>query len=178
MSDTTLPDAASIPGTQVFKLVDSRVQPSSTGGCGCGGKGGCGGKKRSVDPGDVAASGGHQHQHRHQRQHGHGAGGCGCGGHGRHGQHGERTASTVDAHGQTHTESIEELRAHELPRVVRKQLLMHAVDVLPVNESFIVVTLHQPDSLFAHLQQSEFHYRVQTREAGPERWSYLITRVS
>lgn len=178
MSDATLPDAASTPGTQVFKLVDSRVQPSAAGGCGCGGKGGCGGKKGSVDPGDVDAAGGHQHQHRHQRQHGHGGGGCGCGGHGRRGHHGEQTASPADAHGQMNTESVEELRVRELPRVVRKQLLLHAVDVLPVNESLVVVTPHQPDPLFAHLQQSESHYRVQTQESGPERWSYLITRVS
>lgn len=72
----------------------------------------------------------------------------------------------------------EELRVYELPRVVRKQLLLHAVDVLPVGESLNVVTNHQPDPLFAHLQQSESHYRVQTRESGPERWSYLVTRVS
>lgn len=178
MSDATLPDAASTPGTQVFKLVDSRVEPAAAGGCGCGGTGGCGGKKRSVDPGDAETSGEHQHGHGHQHrhQHGHGGGGCGCGGHGRRAHHGEDAAAV--GHEPAQANEVEELRVQELPRVVRKQLLLHAMDVLPVNESLIVVTHHQPDPLFAHLQQSESHYRVQTRESGPERWSYLITRVS
>lgn len=182
MSDATMPDAASTPGTQIFKLVDSRVQPSAAGGCGCGGTGGCGGKKRSVDPGDVDTQGerqhGHHHQREHQRQHGHGGGGCGCGGHGRGAHHDAEVASVGSEQGAAQAEDVEELRVHDLPRVVRKQLMLHAMDVLPVDGSIIVATSHQPDSLFAHLQQSESHYRVQTRESGPKRWSYLITRVS
>lgn len=176
MSDATMPDAASTPGTQIFKLVDSRVQPSAAGGCGCGGTGGCGGKKRSVDPGDIDTRG--EHQRGHQRQHGHGGGGCGCGGHGRGARHGVEVTSVGSEQSAAQAEDIEEFRVHDLPRVVRKQLLLHAMDVLPVDASIIVVTAHQPDSLFAHLQQSESHYRVQTRESGPERWSYLITRAS
>ena len=181
MSDVTPPEAASTPNTQIFKLVDSRVQPSATGGCGCGGTGGCGGKKKTVDPGDVMEQTAHQHhQHHHQHHHGqgHGGGGCGCGGKGRHAQCREEGSSLGRGQEATGSEQVDELRVQDLPRVVRQQMFMHAVDVLPVNESLIVVAPQQPDSLFAHLQRSESHYRVQTRESGPQRWSYLITRVS
>ena len=37
---------------------------------------------------------------------------------------------------------------------------------------------HQPEPLFAHLQDSEQHYRVETLEVGPVDWRYRITRLA
>lgn len=145
------------------------------GGCGCGG-----------------------HGHGHGGGHGHGAqaaeapaerphemaaepiastaGGCGCGGHGGgHGHaHGKEHAGGA---GVIHRPGADELVIHSIPRVVRHAVLFAAVDNLPVGENIQICAPHQPEPLFAHLQDSEQHYRVETLEAGPVDWRYRITRL-
>ena len=64
------------------------------------------------------------------------------------------------------------------PHVVRHAVLFAAVDNLPVGENLQICAPHQPEPLFAHLQNSEQHYRVETLEAGPIDWRYRITRLA
>ena len=64
------------------------------------------------------------------------------------------------------------------PRVVRHAVLFAAVDNLPVGENIQICAPHQPEPLFAHLQDSEQHYRVETLEVGPVDWRYRITRLA
>lgn len=162
MADT-LPEVAPSQNHQTFKLVDARTgteDVKSEGGCGCGGHGNGGG------------CGGHGHKAEEAKP----EGGCGCdgkghgrGGHG-HGHHG---------HGHCgHGAGVEELVLHSIPKVVRRAALFAAMDSLPVGENIQIRAPHQPDPLFAHLQGSESHYRVETIEAGPENWRYRVTRIS
>lgn len=145
------------------------------GGCGCGG-----------------------HGHGHGGGHGHGAqaaeapaerphemaaepmtstaGGCGCGGHGGGHGHADGKAHAAGA-GVIHRPGADELVIHSIPRVVRHAVLFAAVDNLPVGENIQICAPHQPEPLFAHLQDSEQHYRVETLEAGPVDWRYRITRL-
>lgn len=149
-----LPEVAPSQNHQTFKLVDARTgteDVKSEGGCGCGG-------------------------HGHKAEEAKPEGGCGCGGkgHGRgghgHGHHG---------HGHCgHGAGVEELVLHSIPKVVRRAALFAAMDSLPVGENIQICAPHQPDPLFAHLQGSESHYRVETIEAGPENWRYRVTRIS
>ena len=146
------------------------------GGCGCGG-----------------------HGHGHGGGHGHGAqaaeapaerphemaaepiastaGGCGCGGHGGGHGHGHGKAHAAGA-GVIHRPGADELVIHSIPRVVRHAVLFAAVDNLPVGENIQICAPHQPEPLFAHLQDSEHHYRVETLEVGPVDWRYRITRLA
>ena len=150
------------------------------GGCGCGG-----------------------HGHGHGGGHGHGAqaaeapaerphemaaepiastaGGCGCGGqgggHGHGHGHGHGKAHAAGA-GVIHRPGADELVIHSIPRVVRHAVLFAAVDNLPVGENIQICAPHQPEPLFAHLQDSEQHYRVETLEVGPVDWRYRITRLA
>ena len=146
------------------------------GGCGCGG-----------------------HGHGHGGGHGHGAqaaeapaerphemaaepiastaGGCGCGGHGGGHGHGHGKAHAGGA-GVIHRPGADELVIHSIPRVVRQAVLFAAVDNLPVGENIQICAPHQPEPLFAHLQDSEQHYRVETLEVGPVDWRYRITRLA
>ena len=145
------------------------------GGCGCGG-----------------------HGHGHGGGHGHGAqaaeapaerphemaaepmtstaGGCGCGGHGGGHGHAHGKAHAAGA-GVIHRPGADELVIHSIPRVVRHAVLFAAVDNLPVGENIQICAPHQPEPLFAHLQDSEQHYRVETLEVGPVDWRYRITRL-
>lgn len=146
------------------------------GGCGCGG-----------------------HGHGHGGGHGHGAqaaeapaerphemaaepiastaGGCGCGGHGGGHGHGHGKAHAAGA-GVIHRPGADELVIHSIPRVVRHAVLFAAVDNLPVGENIQICAPHQPEPLFAHLKDSEQHYRVETLEVGPVDWRYRITRLA
>ena len=146
------------------------------GGCGCGG-----------------------HGHGHGGGHGHGAqaaeapaerphemaaepiastaGGCGCGGHGGGHGHGHGKAHAAGA-GVIHRPGADELVIHSIPRVVRHAVLFAAVDNLPVGENIQICAPHQPEPLFAHLQDSEQHYRIETLEVGPVDWRYRITRLA
>ena len=146
------------------------------GGCGCGG-----------------------HGHGHGGGHGHGAqaaeapaerphemaaepmtstaGGCGCGGHGGGHGHAHGKAHAAGA-GVIHRPGADELVIHSIPRVVRHAVLFAAVDNLPVGENIQICAPHQPEPLFAHLQDSEQHYRVETLEVGPVDWRYRITRLA
>ena len=101
------------------------------------------------------------------------AGGCGCGGHG--GGHGKVHAGGA---GVIHRPGADELVIHSIPRVVRHAVLFAAVDNLPVGENLQICAPHQPEPLFAHLQDSTQHYRVETLEAGPVDWRYRITRLA
>ena len=188
---------------QMFKLVDANTVPSEDGGCGCG----CGGegKKARAEqaPAEAPAAqapeqggcgcGGHGGGHGH----GHGAaaqaaeapaerphemaaepiastaGGCGCG-------DGAPSAGKVHAGGAgvIHRPGADELVIHSIPRVVRHAVLFAAVDNLPVGENLQICAPHQPEPLFAHLQDSTQHYRVETLEAGPVDWRYRITRLA
>lgn len=191
---------------QMFKLVDANTVPSEDGSCGCG-CGGEGKKERAAaeqapapaeqapdQRGGGCGCGGHGHGHGG----GHGAqaaeapaerphemaaepmtstaGGCGCGGHG--GGHGHAHGKTHAAGaGVIHRPGADELVIHSIPRVVRHAVLFAAVDNLPVGENIQICAPHQPEPLFAHLQDSEQHYRVETLEAGPVDWRYRITRL-
>ena len=191
---------------QMFKLVDANTVPATDGGCGCG-CGGDGKKARAEQaaPAEAPAAqapeqggcgcGGHGGGHGHG--HGHGAaaqaaeapaerphemaaepitstaGGCGCGGHG--GGHGKVHAGGA---GVIHRPGADELVIHSIPRVVRHAVLFAAVDNLPVGENLQICAPHQPEPLFAHLQDSTQHYRVETLEAGPVDWRYRITRLA
>ena len=177
---------------QMFKLVDANTVPSADGGCGCG----CGGNGKKVRaeqaapaeapgaeqaPAEHAGCGCGGHGGGHGHGHGHGAAaeapaehaGCGCGGHG--GGHGKVHAGGA---GVIHRPGADELGIHSIPRVVRHAVLFAAVDNLPVGENLQICAPHQPEPLFAHLQDSTQHYRVETLEAGPVDWRYRITRLA
>ena len=188
---------------QMFKLVDANTVPSKDGGCGCG----CGGEGKEARAEQVAAEapaehagcgcGGHDapaeqapaehagcgcggHDAPAERPHEMAAepitstaGGCGCG-------DGAPSAGNVHAGGAgvIHRPSADELVIHSIPRVVRHAVLFAAVDNLPVGENIQICAPHQPEPLFAHLQDSEQHYRVETLEVGPVDWRYRITRLA
>ena len=190
---------------QMFKLVDANTVPSEDGSCGCG-CGGEGKKERAAAeqapaPAEQASDqrgggcgcGGHGHgaqaaEAPAERPHemaaepiASTAGGCGCGGHGGghgHGHgHGHGKAHAAGA-GVIHRPGADELVIHSIPRVVRHAVLFAAVDNLPVGENIQICAPHQPEPLFAHLQDSEQHYRVETLEVGPVDWRYRITRLA
>ena len=144
---------------QMFKLVDANTVPSTDGGCGCG----CGGegKKARAEQAPVEQA---------PAEHA----GCGCGG------HDAPSAGNVHAGGAgvIHRPGADELVIHSIPRVVRHAVLFAAVDNLPVGENIQICAPHQPEPLFAHLQNSEQHYRVETLEAGPIDWRYRVTRLA
>ena len=150
---------------QTFKLVDANTTPTE-GGCGCGGHGHGHGKRAHEMAAEPIAST---------------AGGCGCGGHGGghgrgHGRgHGKAHPGGV---GVIHRPGADELVIHSIPRVVRHAVLFAAVDNLPVGENLQICAPHQPEPLFAHLQDSTQHYRVETLEVGPVDWRYRITRLA
>ena len=192
---------------QMFKLVDANTVPSTDGGCGCGcgGEGkkeraeqapaaqapehagcGCGGhghghaaKAVEQAPAEHAGCGCGGHDAPAERPHEMAAepltstaGGCGCG-------DGAPSAGNVHAGGAgvVHRPGADELVIHSIPRVVRHAVLFAAVDNLPVGENIQICAPHQPEPLFAHLQDSEQHYRVETLEVGPVDWRYRITRL-
>ena len=192
---------------QMFKLVDANTVPSTDGGCGCGcgGEGkkeraeqapaaqapeqggcGCGGhghghaaKAAEQAPAEHAGCGCDGHDAPAERPHEMAAepltstaGGCGCG-------DGAPSAGNVHAGGAgvVHRPGADELVIHSIPRVVRHAVLFAAVDNLPVGENIQICAPHQPEPLFAHLQDSEQHYRVETLEVGPVDWRYRITRL-
>ena len=171
---------------QMFKLVDANTVPATDGGCGCG----CGGegKKARAEQAPAQAPaeqsgcgcGGHGHAAPAERPHEMAAepmtstaGGCGCG-------DGAPSAGNVHAGGAgvIHRPGADELVIHSIPRVVRHAVLFAAVDNLPVGENIQICAPHQPGPLFAHLQDSEQHYRVETLEVGPVDWRYRITRLA
>ena len=191
---------------QMFKLVDANTVPSKDGGCGCGcggeGKkeraeqavaeqapaeqGGCGcgghghGAEAAEAPAEHAGCGCGGHDAPAERPHemaaepiASTAGGCGCG-------DGAPSAGNVHAGGAgvIHRPGADELVIHSIPRVVRRAVLFAAVDNLPVGENIQICAPHQPEPLFAHLQDSEQHYRVETLEVGPVDWRYRITRLA
>ena len=194
--------------SQMFKLVDANTVPSTDGGCGCGcgGEGkkaraeqaapaqapaehagcGCGGHggghaaQAAEAPAEHAGCGCGGHEAPAERPHemaaepiASTAGGCGCG-------DGAPSAGNVHAGGAgvIHRPGADELVIHSIPRVVRHALLFAAVDNLPVGENIQICAPHQPEPLFAHLQDSEQHYRVETLEVGPVDWRYRITRLA
>ena len=170
---------------QMFKLVDANTVPSKDGGCGCG----CGGegKKARAEQAPVEQApeqggcgcGGHGHGAEaaevpaEQAPAEHAGCGCGCG-------DGAPSAGNVHAGGAgvIHRPGADELVIHLIPRVVRHAVLFAAVDNLPVGENIQICAPHQPEPLFAHLQDSEQHYRVETLEVGPVDWRYRITRLA
>ena len=187
---------------QMFKLVDANTVPSEDGGCGCGcggeGKkaraeqapaqapaeqGGCGcgghGAPAAEAPAEHAGCGcgdGAPAERPHEMAAEpieSTAGGCGCG-------DGAPSAGNVHAGGAgvIHRPGADELVIHSIPRVVRHAVLFAAVDNLPVGENIQICAPHQPEPLFAHLQDSEQHYRVETLEVGPVDWRYRITRLA
>lgn len=188
---------------QMFKLVDANTVPSEDGGCGCGcgGEGkkaraeqaaaeapaehagcGCGGHDAPAEqaPAEHAGCGCGGHDAAAERPHemaaepiASTAGGCGCG-------DGAPSAGNVHAGGAgvIHRPGADELVIHSIPRVVRHAVLFAAVDNLPVGENIQICAPHQPEPLFAHLQDSEQHYRVETLEVGPVDWRYRITRLA
>lgn len=193
---------------QMFKLVDANTVPSKNGscGCGCGGEGkkaraeqaapeqapaeqggcGCGGHGHAAEapaeqaPAEHAGCGCGGHDAPAERPHemaaepiASTAGGCGCG-------DGAPSAGNVHAGGAgvIHRPGADELVIHSIPRVVRHAVLFAAVDNLPVGENIQICAPHQPEPLFAHLQDSEQHYRVETLEVGPVDWRYRITRLA
>ena len=184
---------------QMFKLVDANTVPSEDGGCGCGcgGNGkkagaeqaapaehagcGCGGHGAAAEaPAEHAGCGCGGHDAPAERPHemaaepiASTAGGCGCG-------DGAPSAGNVHAGGAgvIHRPGADELVIHSIPRVVRHAVLFAAVDNLPVGENIQICAPHQPEPLFAHLQDSEQHYRVETLEVGPVDWRYRITRLA
>ena len=176
---------------QMFKLVDANTVPSEDGGCGCG----CGGEGKKARAEQAPAQAPAEQ------------GGCGCGGHGHaaeaaeapaerpHEMAAEPMTSTaggcgcgdgapsagnvhVGGAGVIHRPGADELVIHSIPRVVRHAVLFAAVDNLPVGENIQICAPHQPGPLFAHLQDSEQHYRVETLEVGPVDWRYRITRLA
>ena len=187
---------------QMFKLVDANTVPSEDGGCGCGcgGEGkkaraeqaalaehagcGCGGHDHAAEvaeaPAEHAGCGCGGHDAPAERPHEMAAepmtstaGGCGCG-------DGAPSAGNVHAGGAgvIHRPGADELVIHSIPRVVRHAVLFAAVDNRPVGENIQICAPHQPEPLFAHLQDSEQHYRVETLEVGPVDWRYRITRLA
>ena len=174
---------------QMFKLVDANTVPSKDGGCGCG----CGGEGKNARAEQAPVEQAPAAQTAEQ-------GGCGCGGHDApaerpHEMAAEPIASTAggcgcgdgapsagNVHaggaGVIHRPGADELVIHSIPRVVRHAVLFAAVDNLPVGENIQICAPHQPEPLFAHLQDSEQHYRVETLEVGPVDWRYRITRLA
>ena len=175
------------------------AQAPEQGGCGCGGHGhaaeapeapaehagcGCGGHGHAAKaveqaPAEHAGCGCGGHDAPAERPHemaaepiASTAGGCGCG-------DGAPSAGNVHAGGAgvIHRPGADELVIHSIPRVVRHAVLFAAVDNLPVGENIQICAPHQPEPLFAHLQDSEQHYRVETLEVGPVDWRYRITRL-
>ena len=190
---------------QMFKLVDANTVPSEDGGCGCG-CGGEGKKARAEQaPAEQGGCGcgGHGGGHGHAAEAAEAPAehaGCGCGGHGAPAERphemaaepmpstaggcgcGDGAPSAGNVHaggaGVIHRPGADELVIHSIPRVVRHVVLFAAVDNLPVGENIQICAPHQPEPLFAHLQDSEKHYRVETLEVGPVDWRYLITRLA
>ena len=179
------------------------AQAPEQGGCGCGGHGGGHGRghgrghgaaaQAAEVPAEHAGCGCGGHDAPAERPHemaaepiaaepiASTAGGCGCGGHGGghgrgHGRgHGKAHPGGV---GVIHRPGADELVIHSIPRVVRHAVLFAAVDNLPVGENLQICAPHQPEPLFAHLQDSTQHYRVETLEVGPVDWRYRITRLA
>ena len=154
------------------------VQTAEQGGCGCGGHGH--GAEAAEAPAEHAGCGCGGHDAPAERPHemaaepiASTAGGCGCG-------DGAPSAGNVHAGGAgvIHRPGADELVIHSIPRVVRHAVLFAAVDNLPVGENIQICAPHQPEPLFAHLQDSEQHYRVETLEVGPVDWRYRITRLA
>ena len=191
---------------QMFKLVDANTVPSTDGGCGCG-CGGEGKKERAEQAAPAAQApeqggcgcGGHGHAAKAVEQAPAEHAGCGCGGHDAPAERphemaaepltstaggcgcGDGAPSAGNVHaggaGVIHRPGADELVIHSIPRVVRHAVLFAAVDNLPVGENIQICAPHQPEPLFAHLQDSEQHYRVETLEVGPVDWRYRITRL-
>ena len=162
--------------------------PAEHAGCGCGGHGGGHGHghghgaaaQAAEAPAEHAGCGCGGHDAPAERPHEMAAepitstaGGCGCG-------DGAPSAGKVHAGGAgvIHRPGADELVIHSIPRVVRHAVLFAAVDNLPVGENLQICAPHQPEPLFAHLQDSTQHYRVETLEAGPVDWRYRITRLA
>ena len=131
--------------------------PAQQGGCGCGGHDAPAERPHEMAAEPIAST----------------AGGCGCG-------DGAPSAGKIHAGGAgvIHRPGADELVIHSIPRVVRHAVLFAAVDNLPVGENLQICAPHQPEPLFAHLQDSTQHYRVETLEAGPVDWRYRITRLA
>ncbi|QGS10208.1 DUF2249 domain-containing protein [Schaalia odontolytica] len=131
--------------------------PAEQGGCGCGGHDAPAERPHEMAAEPIEST----------------AGGCGCG-------DGAPSAGNVHAGGAgvIHRPGADELVIHSIPRVVRHAVLFAAVDNLPVGENIQICAPHQPEPLFAHLQDSEQHYRVETLEVGPVDWRYRITRLA
>lgn len=154
------------------------AQTAEHAGCGCGGHGH--GAEAAEAPAEHAGCGCGGHDAPAERPHemaaepiASTAGGCGCG-------DGAPSAGNVHAGGAgvIHRPGADELVIHSIPRVVRHAVLFAAVDNLPVGENIQICAPHQPEPLFAHLQDSEQHYRVETLEVGPVDWRYRITRLA
>ena len=190
---------------QMFKLVDANTVPSEDGGCGCGCGGESKKARAEQAPAEHAGCGcgGHGGGHGHAAEAAEAPseqGGCGCGGHGAPAERphemaaepmtstaggcgcGDGAPSAGNVHaggaGVIHRPGADELVIHSIPRVVRHAVLFAAVDNLPVGENIQICAPHQPEPLFAHLQDSEQHYRVETLEVGPVDWRYRITRLA
>ena len=171
-------------GGEGKKARAEQAAPAEHAGCGCGGHGH--GAQAPEAPAEQAPAehagcgcGGHGHDAPAERPHemaaepiASTAGGCGCG-------DGAPSAGNVHAGGAgvIHRPGADELVIHSIPRVVRHAVLFAAVDNLPVGENIQICAPHQPEPLFAHLQDSEQHYRVETLEVGPVDWRYRITRL-
>ncbi len=178
------------------KKARAEQAPAEQGGCGCGGHEaaeqapaehagcGCGGHDAPAEaaeaPAEQGGCGCGGHDAPAERPHEMAAelmtstaGGCGCG-------DGAPSAGNVHAGGAgvIHRPGADELVIHSIPRVVRHAVLFAAVDNLPVGENIQICAPHQPEPLFAHLQDSEQHYRVETLEVGPVDWRYRITRLA
>ena len=150
--------------------------PAEHAGCGCGGHDAPAERPHEMAAEPIAST----------------AGGCGCGdgapsagnvhagGAGVIHRPGAPSAGNVHAGGAgvIHRPGADELVIHSIPRVVRHAVLFAAVDNLPVGENIQICAPHQPEPLFAHLQDSEHHYRVETLEVGPVDWRYRITRLA
>ena len=157
------------------------AQAPEQGGCGCGGGHGHGAAAQAAEaPAEHAGCGCGGHDAPAERPHemaaepiASTAGGCGCG-------DGAPSAGKVHAGGAgvIHRPGADELVIHSIPRVVRHAVLCAAVDNLPVGENLQICAPHQPEPLFAHLQDSTQHYRVETLEVGPVDWRYRITRLA
>ena len=160
------------------------AQAPEQGGCGCGGHGHAAeapeAPAEQAAPAEHAGCGCGGHDAPAERPHemaaepiASTAGGCGCG-------DGAPSAGNVHAGGAgvIHRPGADELVIHSIPRVVRHAVLFAAVDNLPVGENIQICAPHQPEPLFAHLQDSEQHYRVETLEVGPVDWRYRITRLA
>ena len=172
-------------GGEGKKARAEQAAPAEHAGCGCGGHGH--GAQAPEAPAEQAPAehagcgcGGHGHDAPAERPHemaaepiASTAGGCGCG-------DGAPSAGNVHAGGAgvIHRPGADELVIHSIPRVVRHAVLFAAVDNLPVGENIQICAPHQPEPLFAHLQDSEQHYRVETLEVGPVDWRYRITRLA